>query len=90
MSLLVSLCCGLLVWSLRPKELGYPIDVIGYPTFHNFNYHPIFWAWRILVWQVPIVALVRTPSDAVRTAAARASARRAEREPGSSARADSR
>ena len=54
-SLLVSALLGFLVWSLRPTELGDPIDVIGYPTFHNFNYHPIFWTWRVLVWQVPVV-----------------------------------
>lgn len=41
-------------WHRRPRELETPIDVVGYPTFQNFNYHPQFVAYRLLVWVVPL------------------------------------
>ena len=53
----VSLGVAGLLWSLRPESLTPTIDVVGYPTFVNFNYLPIFWAWRIGIWQIPLVMI---------------------------------
>jgi hypothetical protein len=56
-ALLVALVVGALAWSLRPDSLSAPIDVVGYPSFANFNYHPIVWGWRILIWLAPTAGI---------------------------------
>ena len=57
-ALTVALLVSLAAWSLRPMSLVAPIDVVGYPSFANFNFHPIIWGWRILIWVFPFTAAV--------------------------------
>ncbi|HRD62211.1 MAG TPA: hypothetical protein PL137_15005, partial [Nocardioides sp.] len=35
-----------------------PIDIVGYPTYANFDFHPGFLAYRLVVWVLPIAATV--------------------------------
>ena len=57
-SVVAAVALGGLVWSLRPTGLSAPIDIVGYPSFVNFNYRTIIWGWRIAVWLVPLAAIV--------------------------------
>ncbi len=54
---LSALLCWTL-WSLRPTSLTAPIDVVGYPSFADYSYQWLFWAWRISVWVFPLLAFV--------------------------------
>ncbi|HRK46710.1 MAG TPA: hypothetical protein PK324_13855, partial [Nocardioides sp.] len=46
------------VWWRRPIGLDPPIDIVGYPTYANFDFHPGFLAYRLVVWVLPIAATV--------------------------------
>ncbi len=35
-----------------------PTDIVGYPTFANFNLEPQFWDYRLLVYGFPLFAIV--------------------------------
>jgi hypothetical protein len=45
-------------WDRRPLQLHGVIDIVGYPTFANFNYLPPFTAYRLVVYAFPIGALL--------------------------------
>ena len=44
----------LAVWLTRSKQLSGPIDVVGYPTFNDFNYTPLFLAYRLAAYAFPV------------------------------------
>jgi hypothetical protein len=46
-------CLG--TWSLLPRTLSGPIDVVGYPSFANFDYQPALWAYRLGVYAFPLL-----------------------------------
>ncbi|GIH14132.1 hypothetical protein [Rugosimonospora africana] len=52
----VALC--LLIWSRVPRTLSGPIDIIGYPTFHDFDYMPAFWKYRLVIYGFPALFVV--------------------------------
>ena len=54
-ALVFSLVLGALVWSLRPGSLSAPVNVVGYPSFANFDYRPILLGWRLVVLVLPVV-----------------------------------
>ncbi|HEX5089859.1 MAG TPA: hypothetical protein VFV89_18775 [Nocardioides sp.] len=47
---------ALAIWVLTPRGLRPPINIVGYPTFANFDFHPGFLKYRLVVWVVPAVA----------------------------------
>ena len=47
---------GVLWWLHTPKHLSGHIDIIGYPSFWNFDYGKAFVAYRLLVWEFPLVS----------------------------------
>jgi hypothetical protein len=48
-------CFGL--WSLVPRSLSGPIDVVGYPTYYNYDHNPPFWAYRLTIYAFPLLLL---------------------------------
>src|SRR5882757_1275321 len=52
-----ALICSLLGRFAAPSLTG-PIDIVGYPTFANFNLWPQFWEYRLLVYGLPFFAIV--------------------------------
>ncbi len=56
-ALAVSMALAAALWWQRPDSLTPPINVVGFPSFADFNYLPILWAWRIVVWQIPLVLI---------------------------------
>jgi hypothetical protein len=54
-SLLVSATVAAVLWATRPTSLQQPDDIVGYPSFFDYNYLPVFLAHRILVWVLPLV-----------------------------------
>ena len=55
-SLLVAGLVALAIWELAPRGLRPPINIVGYPTFANFDFHPGFLKYRLLVWVIPAVS----------------------------------
>jgi hypothetical protein len=45
-------------WDRRPRQLHGVIDIVGYPTFANFNYVAPFTAYRLAVYAFPIGILI--------------------------------
>ena len=54
----ISLLACLLWWLRTPRTLRAPVDIVGYPTFNNWDYLPVFTAYRLLVYAFPIGAIV--------------------------------
>ncbi|HET8570441.1 MAG TPA: hypothetical protein VFN14_00945, partial [Candidatus Limnocylindria bacterium] len=54
----VAAAIGILWWRHEPRSLSTPIDIIGYPTFVNYDYEPSFLAYRLVVWEFPVVTMV--------------------------------
>jgi hypothetical protein len=48
---------ALVVWYATPSGLRPPIDIVGYPTFANFDFHRQFLLYRLLMWELPLVTL---------------------------------
>jgi hypothetical protein len=40
-------------WSRQPRQLDISTDILGYPTFANFDYTRTFTAYRLIVYVVP-------------------------------------
>ncbi len=40
-------------WSRQPRQLDISTDILGYPTFANFDYTRTFTAYRLIVYAVP-------------------------------------
>lgn len=51
------LLCVLIGWLGAPTLTG-PTDIIGYPTFANFNFEPMFWKYRLIVYGFPLFTIV--------------------------------
>ena len=49
--------CALLGRLAAPSLTG-PTDIVGYPTFANYNYELSFWAYRLTVYAFPFFAVV--------------------------------
>jgi hypothetical protein len=49
--------CLLLGRFAAPSLIG-PTDIVGYPTFANFNLEPQFWDYRLTVYALPLFAIV--------------------------------
>ncbi|MDT5027445.1 MAG: hypothetical protein QOE61_3871, partial [Micromonosporaceae bacterium] len=47
----------LIMWSMVPRSLSGRIEVIGYPTFANYDHMPAFWAYRLLVYAFPLLLI---------------------------------
>lgn len=54
----VSLIAGQLVWMARSTHLSPPINIVGYPTFANFDYLPSFLQYRLETYAFPIGVIV--------------------------------
>lgn len=50
----ISVVVAFVIWVLSPRELQRPEDIVGYPSYWNFNFHDSFLAYRLLVWVVPL------------------------------------
>ena len=55
---LISGAATLWWWERRPRELHGIIDIVGYPTFANFNYIAPFTAYRLVVYAFPVGVLL--------------------------------
>jgi hypothetical protein len=47
----------LAIWSFAPRSLSGRIDIVGLPTYGNFNHQTMFWAYRLVVFVVPILVI---------------------------------
>jgi hypothetical protein len=45
-------------WLGQPRQLTGPIDIVGYPTFANFDYKPSFVAYRLVTYVFPAGVLI--------------------------------
>jgi hypothetical protein len=54
----ISAAADVLWWLHEPRQLTAPIDVVGWPTYYNFDYIPQFLAYRLVIYAFPIGALV--------------------------------
>ena len=54
---LFAVLLAVVVWFATPRGLRPPIDIVGYPSFEDFDYHRQFLAYRLLMWELPIVTL---------------------------------
>jgi hypothetical protein len=54
----VSALISLIVWWTRSKHLSPPIDIVGNPTFSNFDYNGLFLAYELEVFGFPLGAIV--------------------------------
>ncbi len=52
-----AILCALLARYAAPKLTG-PTDIIGYPTFANFNFELWFWNYRLTVFAFPVFAII--------------------------------
>ncbi len=50
------LCAWL--WIRRPDHLVQSDDIIGYPSFSNFDFQPLFLRHRLLMWLLPLTTAV--------------------------------
>jgi hypothetical protein len=48
---------ALVIWAREPRHLSGRIDIVGYPTFANYDYLPSFLAYRLVVYVFPILAI---------------------------------
>jgi hypothetical protein len=53
----VSAAADTLWWLHQPRQLTGPVAVVGYPTFHNFDYLPSFAAYRLITYAFPVGVL---------------------------------
>jgi hypothetical protein len=49
---------SLIVWLSRSTHLSPPIDIVGNPTFSNFDYHGLFLSYYLEVFGFPLGAIV--------------------------------
>jgi hypothetical protein len=54
----VSAVLCLLLGRFAAPSLTGPTDIVGYPTFANFNFEPSFWNYRLTVYAFPLFAIV--------------------------------
>jgi hypothetical protein len=57
LALLFAVVLALVVWFATPAGLHPPIDIVGYPTFENFDFHRQFLLYRLAMWVLPLVTL---------------------------------
>lgn len=50
----LSAAIALLAWRVWPSALQRPLDIVGYPSFHGFDYKRQFLSYRLVVWAFPI------------------------------------
>ncbi len=48
----------LVFWLTRSHQLSGQIDIVGYPTFHDYNYLPLFLAYRLVTYAFPAAVIV--------------------------------
>jgi hypothetical protein len=48
----------LLIWSTMPRSLSGSIDIVGYPTYYNYDYASPFWAYRLVVYIFPFLTII--------------------------------
>src|SRR5260370_33576028 len=53
-----SAAVDLLWWLHQTRQLTGPIDVVGHPTFANFDYLPSLVAYRLITYAFPVGVLV--------------------------------
>jgi hypothetical protein len=56
MAVLASAAVTLLIIFLQPRQLSVVTDIVGYPTYRNFNYHRYFWRYYLAVLFFPALA----------------------------------
>ena len=56
-TVVAGLICVVILWAL-PSGLSGEIDIVGYPTFANFDYRQSFWAYQLAVLVVPVLSAV--------------------------------
>lgn len=42
-------------WLTLPGELQQPDDIIGFPSFYNFDFRPLYLGHRLVTWVIPVV-----------------------------------
>jgi hypothetical protein len=47
----------LMLWAMVPRSLSGEIDIVGYPTFANYDHRPAFWAYRLVVYAFPLLLI---------------------------------
>ncbi|MBJ7357591.1 hypothetical protein [Nocardioides sp.] len=57
-ALAVAILVTVAVWRVSPLGLHPPVNIVGYPTFANFDFHPGFLMYRLAVWGIPAVTVV--------------------------------
>ena len=57
-SILTAVVVALVYWLSRPGQLEPPIDIVGYPSFADFDFHRQFVLYRLLMWELPLVTLL--------------------------------
>ncbi len=55
-SVVLAAAVCLVMWVRRPDHLVQADDIVGYPAFWDFDYHPILLAHRLVVWVLPLGA----------------------------------
>jgi hypothetical protein len=48
----------LVIWATRPTHLSGHIDIVGNPTFTNYNYLPVFLGYRLVTYAFPVGVIV--------------------------------
>ena len=48
----------LVLYKFAAPSLTRPTDIVGYPTFANFNFARLFWGYRLAVYGLPILAII--------------------------------
>ena len=54
----LSALVGVLWWAHIPDHLSGHINIVGYPSFQNYNYLKAFTAYRLAVWEFPLVTVI--------------------------------
>ncbi|MDX6204502.1 MAG: hypothetical protein QOF39_559 [Frankiales bacterium] len=54
----VAALVGALIWWRQPTQLSRSTDIIGYPTWADFYFPRTFLAYRLAVWELPLVTLL--------------------------------
>ncbi len=57
-SVLLAAAVGALWWHHRAGQLPAHIDIVGWPTFYNFNYPSAFLAYRLAIWIFPFLTVI--------------------------------
>jgi hypothetical protein len=57
LALTASVLVVLIWWSRVPRQLHVTTDILGYPTFTDFNYTRLYTAYRLIVYVIPAITL---------------------------------